>query len=167
MAEKPAIDNLAKRGRTGRLITVPKTCTREVKLPTCRFWVMMCGRYLKGAECLKLPVLGLPWKKMILHFVATCLTIEDENIKNHSAGHISNTEAYELIEFLNKKLGNEIIRFYPGVSYRHLLVIKGGKKHMNCTPPHDVPGMPFRPCLIKAQKQEADAYHQTTQLLDP
>jgi 2,3-bisphosphoglycerate-independent phosphoglycerate mutase len=83
--------------------------------------------------------------------------IENENIKNHSAGHISNTEAYELIEYLNKKLGNEIIRFYPGVSYRHLLVIKGGKKHMDCTPPHDVPGKPFRPCLIKTEHEESAA----------
>jgi 2,3-bisphosphoglycerate-independent phosphoglycerate mutase len=91
------------------------------------------------------------------------LTIEDENIKNHSAGHISNPEAFELIEFLNKKLGNEIISFYPGVSYRHLLVIKGGNKYMDCTPPHDVPGMPFRPCLIKSQKPEADT---TTKLLN-
>jgi len=85
------------------------------------------------------------------------LTIENENIKNHSAGHISNAEAYELIEFLNKKLGNEIIRFYPGVSYRHLLVIKGGKKQLDCTPPHDVPGKPFRPCLVKPENEEAAA----------
>jgi 2,3-bisphosphoglycerate-independent phosphoglycerate mutase len=50
-----------------------------------------------------------------------------------------------------------MIRFYPGVSYRHLLVIKGGKKQMSCTPPHDVPGKPFRPCLIEAENEESAA----------
>jgi 2,3-bisphosphoglycerate-independent phosphoglycerate mutase len=85
------------------------------------------------------------------------ICLENGNIKNHSAGHISSAEAAELIEFLNQKLGNEKIRFYPGVSYRHLLVIKGGIKHMKCIPPHDVPGQPFRPNLITAKTKEAQS----------
>jgi len=49
-----------------------------------------------------------------------------------------------------------MICFYPGVSYRHLLVIKGGNKYLDCTPPHDVPGSPFRPCMIKSETKAAE-----------
>ncbi|NQU54495.1 MAG: cofactor-independent phosphoglycerate mutase, partial [Bacteroidetes bacterium] len=91
------------------------------------------------------------------------VTIENEILKNHSAGHIRNVQATELIEFLNKELGNERIIFYAGVSYRHLLVIKNGVKEMDCTPPHDVPGTPFRNVLIKSKTEEAQA---TTDLLN-
>jgi 2,3-bisphosphoglycerate-independent phosphoglycerate mutase len=84
------------------------------------------------------------------------VTIENEILKNHSAGHIGNNQATELIEFLNKELGDERVAFYPGVSYRNLLVIKNGVKDMDCTPPHDVPGTPFKNVLIKSKTAEAE-----------
>lgn len=55
-----------------------------------------------------------------------------------SAGHISTPEAAEIIATLQKELGGDEFNFYPGVSYRHLLVWKGGKDRMQCTPPHDI-----------------------------
>jgi 2,3-bisphosphoglycerate-independent phosphoglycerate mutase len=85
------------------------------------------------------------------------ICIENGKIKNHSAGHISNEEAAELIKFLNEKLGNEIVSFYHGVSYRHLLKMKGGNKNLKCTPPHDVPGTPFKEVMIQPEVPEAAA----------
>jgi 2,3-bisphosphoglycerate-independent phosphoglycerate mutase len=85
------------------------------------------------------------------------ICIEKGIIKNHSAGHISNEEASELIHFLQQELGSEVLSFYPGVSYRHLLKLKGGNKHLNCTPPHDVPGTPFAEVMIKAEIPEAES----------
>jgi 2,3-bisphosphoglycerate-independent phosphoglycerate mutase len=85
------------------------------------------------------------------------ICIEDEKIKNHSAGHISTEEANELIEYLNKNLGNDQVRFYTGVSYRHLMVIKSGNKFLKCTPPHDVPGSLFRPLLPVATDEKAES----------
>ena len=58
---------------------------------------------------------------------------------------------------MDEKLGSERVRFYTGVQYRHLLVIKGGDKHLDCTPPHDVPLQPFRPLMVKASVPEAQA----------
>jgi 2,3-bisphosphoglycerate-independent phosphoglycerate mutase len=83
------------------------------------------------------------------------ICIENGKIKNHSAGHISNEEAEILIQFLNEQLSTESIRFFPGVSYRHLLKIKGGDKHLICTPPHDVPGTACDEVLVKAKIPEA------------
>lgn len=83
------------------------------------------------------------------------ICIEEGKIKNHSCGRLETEEADVLIRFLQEKLGNERIHFYTGVQYRHLLVIKGGNKHLHCTPPHDVPGTPFRDCMVKAEVPEA------------
>ena len=155
MADKPVIDSLAKKGRTGRLITVPEDMHPGSEIANMSVLGYDVKSVFEGRGVLEAASIGVTLQENDLALRCNLLCIENENIKNHSAGHISNPEAYELIEFLNKKLGNEIIRFYPGVSYRHLLVIKGGNKHMNCTPPHDVPGMPFRPCLIKPENAEA------------
>jgi 2,3-bisphosphoglycerate-independent phosphoglycerate mutase len=85
------------------------------------------------------------------------ICIENGKIKNHSAGHISNEEAAVLIQYLNEELGNDRIQFFPGVSYRHLLKLKGGDKRLDCTPPHDVRGTDFREVLIRAQTAESQA----------
>lgn len=157
MAEKPVIDSLAKKGRTGRLITVPEDMHPGSEIANMSVLGYDVHSVFEGRGVLEAASIGVTLEENDLALRCNLLCIENENIKNHSAGHISNAEAFELIEFLNKKLGNEIIRFYPGVSYRHLLVIKGGKKYLSCTPPHDVPGNPFRPCLIKPQNEEAAA----------
>ena len=155
MAEKPVIDSLAKKGRTGRLITVPEDMHPGSEIANLSVLGYDVHSVFEGRGVLEAASIGVTLEANDLALRCNLICIENENIKNHSAGHISNIEAYELIEYLNKKLGNEIIRFYPGVSYRHLLVIKGGKKQLICTPPHDVPGKPFRPCLIKYGNEEA------------
>ena len=163
MADKPAIDNLAKIGRTGRLITVPQDLHPGSEIANLSVLGYDVRSVFEGRGVLEAASMGVTLAENDLALRCNLICIENENIKNHSAGHISNAEAYELIEYLNKKLGNEMIRFYPGVSYRHLLVIKNGKKTMKCTPPHDVPGNPFRPCLIKSETAEAAG---TTKLLN-
>jgi len=155
MADKPAIDNLAKIGRTGRLKTVPEDMHPGSEIANMSVLGYDVHTVFEGRGVLEAASIGVTLEEGDLALRCNLLTIENENIKNHSAGHISNPEAYELIDFLNQKLGNEMIRFYPGVSYRHLLVIKGGKKQLICTPPHDVPGKPFRPRLIKSESPEA------------
>jgi 2,3-bisphosphoglycerate-independent phosphoglycerate mutase len=163
MADKPAIDNLAKMGRTGRLITVPEDMHPGSEIANMSVLGYDVRTVFEGRGVLEAASIGVTLEKGDLALRCNLLTIENGNIKNHSAGHISNPEAYELIDFLNDKLGNEIIRFYPGVSYRHLLVIKGGNKFVSCIPPHDVPGKPFRPCLISPENAEAS---ETAKLLN-
>jgi len=155
MADKPSIDLLAKMGRTGRLITVPEDMHPGSEIANMSVLGYDVHKVFEGRGVLEAASIGVMLEENDLALRCNLLTIENENIKNHSAGHISNAEAFELIDFLNKRLGNKIIHFYPGVSYRHLLVIKGGKKQLNCTPPHDVPGKPFRPCLIQSENEGA------------
>ena len=82
--------------------------------------------------------------------------IEGDIIKNHSCGRLETEEGDQLIRFLQEHLGNERVHFYTGVQYRHLLVIRGGDKRISCTPPHDVPGQPWRQFEITADVPEAE-----------
>ncbi len=163
MAEKPVIDSLAKKGRTGQLITVPADMHPGSEIANLAVLGYDVHTVFEGRGVLEAASIGVKLEENDLALRCNLICLENGTIKNHSAGHISNDESYELIDFLNKKMGNEIIRFYPGVSYRHLLVIKGGKKQMDCTPPHDVPGQPFQINLIKPK--EADA-NETAKLLN-
>ena len=80
-------------------------------------------------------------------FRANLVTLKDGLMADYSAGHITTEEAIELIKILDDTLGTETIRFYPGVSYRHLMVWKGGKDSMVTTPPHDIIGLEYEPYL--------------------
>jgi 2,3-bisphosphoglycerate-independent phosphoglycerate mutase len=63
---------------------------------------------------------------------------EDLIIADHSSGDITSEESKILIEYINEKLGKEGLQFYPGVSYRHALIVKDGTTNYDLTPPHDV-----------------------------
>jgi proposed homoserine kinase len=157
MAQKPVIDSLAKNGRTGLLKTVPDDMPPGSEIANMAVLGYDVSSIFEGRGVLEAASMGVQLGENDLALRCNLICLDNGNIKNHSAGHISNDESYELIDFLNKKLGNEIIRFYPGVSYRHLLVIKNGKKQLDCTPPHDVPNQPFRTYLVKSETEEANA----------
>jgi 2,3-bisphosphoglycerate-independent phosphoglycerate mutase len=75
-------------------------------------------------------------------FRCNLVTVQDGKMADYSAGHITTAESRQLIEAINEKLGSDTIRFYPGVAYRHICVIKGHEETLGakCTPPHDIPG---------------------------
>lgn len=157
MAEKPEIDALAAKGKTGKLITVPETMHPGSEIANMAVLGYDVENVFEGRGVLEAASMGVKLEPNDLALRCNLICIENGNIKNHSAGHITNEESHELIAFLNKELGSERVVFHPGVSYRHLLVIKDGKKGMNCTPPHDVPGQPFANYMIEATDNEAKA----------
>lgn len=163
MAHKPHIDWLAKHGRSGLYSTVPKTMHPGSEIANMAVLGYDVEKVFEGRGVLEAASMGVNLQPGDLALRCNLLTIENKKIKNHSAGHISSTEADELIGFLNEKLGNETIRFYPGVSYRHLLVVKNGVKHLKCTPPHDVPGTLFEDVLVEPNTSEAS---ETAKLLN-
>ena len=83
-------------------------------------------------------------------FRCNLITVDD-TIVDYSAGHITSEEASELMQFLDARLGREGMRFYPGISYRHLLVINRCPDGIVCTPPHDVVGQPVKDNLPKGE----------------
>ncbi len=156
-ASKPTIDKLAALGRSGILHTVPEGFYPGSEIANLSVLGYDVAKVFEGRGALEAASMGVSIKKDEMAMRCNFICIENGKIKNHSAGHISNEEATELIQFLNRELGSEQVKFYPGVSYRHLLVIKDGVKYLNCTPPHDVPGAFFKDVLVKAEKEEAQA----------
>ncbi len=156
-ANKPNIDKLAALGKCGVLHTIPNGFPPGSEIANLAVLGYDIPKVFEGRGSLEAASMGVAIKKKEMAMRVNLICIEDEKIKNHSAGHISNEEATELIQFLNKELGNDIVKFFPGISYRHLMLIKDGVKNLKCTPPHDVPGTPFRDVLIKAEKEEAQA----------
>lgn len=154
-ANTPYIDQLAKKGKNGLLITVPSDMHPGSEIANMGVLGYDVKAVYQGRGVLEAASMGVELNDDDLALRCNLICIEKENIKNHSAGHISTEEASELIDFLNEKLSSDKIRFYSGVSYRHLLVIKEGNSALNCTPPHDVPNQAFKPLLIKAFNNKA------------
>ncbi len=163
MANKPHIDWLAKNGQSGMLKTVPDSMHPGSEIANMAVLGYDVEKVFEGRGVLEAASMGVELKPGDLGLRCNLICIENERVKNHSAGHISNDEAAELIHFLDEKLGNDRVKFYAGVSYRHLLVIKGGIKEVKTTPPHDVPGTPFRDVLPVAKTEAAEG---TTELLN-
>ena len=154
VADKPNIDKLAAMGRCGMLDTIPAGFAPGSEIANMSVLGYDVPKVFEGRGSLEAASIGVSIEENEMAMRCNLICIEDGKIKNHSAGHISSEEAEELILFLQNELGDEIFSFYPGVSYRHLLKMKGGKKQLRCTPPHDVPGTPFADVMIKAEAAE-------------
>lgn len=156
-ANKPNIDKIAALGRCGLLDTIPPGFAPGSEIANMSVMGYDVPKVFEGRGSLEAASMGVAIEDGEMAMRCNLICIVDGKIKNHSAGHISNEEAEELILFLQKELGNEQVNFFSGVSYRHLLKIKGGKKQLKCTPPHDVPGTPFADVMIQAETEDAKA----------
>ncbi len=156
-ANKPNIDKIAALGRCGLLDTIPPGFAPGSEIANMSVMGYDVPKVFEGRGSLEAASMGVSIEDGEMAMRCNLICIVDGKIKNHSAGHISNEEAEELILFLQNELGNEQVSFFSGVSYRHLLKIKGGKKQLKCTPPHDVPGTPFADVMIQAESEDAKA----------
>ncbi len=148
-AHTPNLDWLAQHGICGWTRNVPDGMHPGSDVAILS--VLGCDpkRFYTGRAPLEAASMGVELVPEDVAFRCNLVRVEDGVMKDYSAGHISTEEAREVIELLNEKLSDEEIRFYPGVSYRHLMVWKGGKDSMQCTPPHDITGEPVDDYLPK------------------
>ena len=153
---KPAIDWVAAHGRSGMLATVPAGFAPGSEIANLSVLGYDVPKVFEGRGSLEAASMGVKIEDGEMAMRCNLITIEDGKIKNHSAGHISNAEAAELIAFLQKELGGEDVNFFPGVSYRHQQKIKGGSKRIVTTPPHDVPGTPYKDVLVRAADTDGE-----------
>jgi len=151
----PYMDMLASKGRTGRLITVADGFHPGSEVANMSVMGYDLPKVYEGRGPLEAASIGVELQPGDMAMRCNIVCIEGEILKNHSAGHISTEDADVLVKYLQEHLGNERVQFHTGVQYRHLLVIKGGNKQIDCTPPHDVPLHPFRPLMVKAEVPEA------------
>src|SRR5665647_967395 len=149
-AQIPNIDKLAKMGRSGVLKTIPEKLHPGSEVANLAVLGYDVEAVYEGRGVIEAASIGVELQEGDLAMRCNLVTLSGDIILNHSAGHISTEEADQLIQHLNEHLGNDQVHFYTGVSYRNLLVIKGGNKNLASTPPHDVPGKKYHPLLPKA-----------------
>lgn len=150
-ADTPYMDMLAKRGKTGRLITVPDGFAPGSEVANTAILGYDLNKVYEGRGPLEAASIGYEMRPDDLAIRCNIITIADGKIKNHHGGHLSTEEGTELIKYLEDNLGNDRVRFIPGIQYRHLLIIRGGNKHIQCVGPHDHPDEPWKPLLVKPE----------------
>lgn len=155
IANTPYMDMLARKGRNGLLNTVPDGFAPGSEIANLSVLGYDVPKVYEGRGVLEAASMGVDILPGEMAMRCNLVCLEGDLLKNHSAGHISTAEAAELIGFLQNRLGNDLFSFHPGVSYRHLLKMKGGDKRLRCTPPHDIPEHPFRTHLIQSDHGEA------------
>lgn len=150
-ANKPMMDQLAREGRCGRLITVPEGFPPGSEVANTAILGYDLNKVYEGRGPLEAASIGYEMRDDDLAIRCNIITLEDGKIITHNGGNLQTADADVLIQYLNKNLGSDRVRFITGIQYRHLLVIRGGSKHIVCAPPHDHPGEPWRELLVKAE----------------
>ena len=149
------MEQLAREGRCGRLITVPEGFPPGSEVANTAILGYDLNKVYEGRGPLEAASIGYNMADDDMAIRCNIITIEDGKIITHNGGNLETADADVLIKYLNEHLGSERVKFITGIQYRHLLVIKGGNKHIECAPPHDHPNEPWRPLLVKAQIPEA------------
>ena len=130
-ARTPNMDRLARLGRNGRLLTVLPGFHPGSEVANMSVLGYDLPKVYEGRGPLEAASIGVDLQPDDMAMRCNLVCIEGDILKNHSAGHITTKEADVLIQYLQEQLGNDRIHFYTGVQYRHLLVVKGGNKHLD------------------------------------
>ncbi len=150
-ADTPYMDMIAKQGRCGRLITIPDGYLPGSEVANTAILGYDLDEVYEGRGPLEAASIGYEMQLGDMAMRCNIITLADGVIKNHHGGHLTTEESDVLIECLNKELGSERVRFITGIQYRHLLVIRGGNKHLTCAPPHDHPNEEWRALLVRPE----------------
>lgn len=164
-AKTPNMDFIAKNGTVGCVKTIPDGFPPGSDVSNLSILGYDPAKYYTGRAPLEAASIGVKLSPTDIAFRCNLVTLkptENELImEDFSAGHISTEEARELISELDKKLGTDEIKFYSGVSYRHLMVWKNGSSNLKLTPPHDISGK-----NIKSYIPQGDRANILTELMN-
>ena len=157
------MNRLAKAGRTGRLVTVPEGFPPGSEVANTAILGYDLNKVYEGRGPLEAASIGYEMQTDDFAIRCNIITLENGKIITHNGGNLQTEDARVLIDYLNEQLAKPInekegcdrVKFICGIQYRHLLVIKGGNKHIVCAPPHDHPNEEWRPLLVKAEIPEA------------
>jgi len=141
LAETPNLDAMAREGTVGLVRTVPDGMEPSSACACMSLLGYDPVRYYQGRAAIEARSMGIPIGEDEVVFRCNLVAVRDGRMWDYSAGHIGSDDARKLVGALNESLGSDEVRFYPGVSYRHICKLKGREDTLrtNCTPPHDIP----------------------------
>ena len=154
VAKTPNIDFLCQHGECGRVVNTPDSLPPGSDVALLSIFGYDPVKYYSGRGPLEAASLGVELGPNDVAFRCNLVTVKGAVMEDYSAGHIETAEARQLIEVLNDKLSSDQVKFYPGVSYRHLMVIKDGSDKVKTTPPHDISGKPIAKYLPHGEQQD-------------
>jgi len=157
-AHTPNMDYLARQGKTGRAQTVPEGMSAASDVAALTILGYDARTLYTGRSPLEAASMGIQLRPADVALRCNLVVFDQEDrqpvMADFSGGHISTADARQLIDALNAELASEEFRFYPGVSYRHCLVWRGGRLGMHLTPPHDITGRPIVEFLPRGEGAE-------------
>lgn len=159
VAKIPNITAIAKQGQLAYALTIPRGLTPASDVANLSVLGYDPTVYYKGRGPLEAANMGIEVGEDEIAFRCNLITLAEEKLTDYSAGHITDKEATILMKHIAEKLGSKDVRFYPGVSYRHLMIIKkgtdgGGNFKAICFPPHDIVGQPISKNLPRGEGAE-------------
>jgi len=153
IAEKPSIDEIARRGRMGMLKTLRPGLPRGSDVANL---IILgydpCSCYT-GRGPLEAAARGITAGDNEIVFRCNLITVEENRVVDYSGGHVTTEEAGLLISVLNKRFSS-VGRFYTGVGYRNIFV-SGRGEGLTATPPHDIVGEEYLRHLLKPDNEDA------------
>jgi 2,3-bisphosphoglycerate-independent phosphoglycerate mutase len=154
-AEKPNIDFIAMNGLQGLSQTVPPALQPGSDVAMMAVLGYDPAKYYTGRAPIEAVAQGIDVTESDWIFRCNLVTTADAKMRDHSSGHISSEEGKLFIDELNTTLGNEHVRFYPGVGYRHLMVVKGFDfPDLQLQPPHDNIGVEITKLLPRGKNAD-------------
>ncbi len=144
VAKTPNMDFLTSNGVAGSVRNIPKGFHPGSDVANLSILGYDPRVYYTGRAPLEAVSIGISLSRDDIAYRCNLVTLNFDKkqafMDDYSSGHISTDEAKILIEDIQNKLGSDQFRFYPGVSYRHIMVWKNGSEDLECTPPHDITG---------------------------
>jgi 2,3-bisphosphoglycerate-independent phosphoglycerate mutase len=153
-ARTPNMDRVAAEGILGLVSTVPSGMQPGSDVANLSLLGYDPARYYSGRAPFEAASMGIPLADSETAFRCNLVTIENDTMVDYSAGHITTGEAQRIITGLQQHLTTDSTRFYPGVSYRHLMVCRDFPDGTRCTPPHDITGKPIQSFLPQGAGSE-------------
>lgn len=151
-ADTPHMNLLAKQGKNGRLNTIPDGFLPGSEVANTAILGYDLNKVYEGRGPLEAASIGYEMQPDDMAIRCNIVELSNGLIKNHHGGHLTTEEGNVLIKYLDKELGSDRVKFITGIQYRHLLIIKGGNKHIVCAPPHDHPNEAWEPLLVRPEE---------------
>jgi 2,3-bisphosphoglycerate-independent phosphoglycerate mutase len=153
-AHKPYSDAVAREGICGLAKTIPDDVEPGSDIATLSLLGYDPLRYHTGRAPLEAASLEVPLELWDVAFRCNLVTCDGTILLDYSGGEIPTAEAQVLIGLVNEKLATRRVQFYPGVSYRHVMVWREGSVEVKTTPPHDIIGKPIKPYLPQGEGEQ-------------